>query len=174
MTTTGSGQTPPEPGPQDAELLELLGAVLSRTAAPPELMDRARQAFEFRAIDAELAALVFDSDDVDVSGADRELLTVRRSSPSEVRRLVFEPADERLSLELTLTPAAGRYRVEGHVLPLGPVAVEIWHGCDLARLPVTADSLGGFVAEGIEPGPIRVSCRRPGEDPVHSEWLLLD
>jgi hypothetical protein len=171
VTTTRSGTTPP--GPDDGELLARLGSLRERTAPPPDVAERARQAFAFRSLDAEVAALVFDSEAAVGSGSE-PLLAVRRSSSRGERRLVFESADERLYLELTVTSSAGRRRLEGQVLPTGSVAVELRRGSAPGPVPVDADPLGGFVVEGLEPGPIRVICRRPDELPVSSEWLLLD
>lgn len=164
----------PESDPDDQELLQELAALRVNTAPPSAVTALARQAFALRLLDTELAVLVFDSDDDVVSGPDRELLAVRRASPSSQRRLVFESPGERLALELTLTSSGRRHRLEGHVLPTGPVTIEVWSGSAAAPMPVNADPLGGFVIDSLEPGPIRVTCWREGEGPISSEWLLLD
>jgi hypothetical protein len=181
VTTTGSGSTPPEPDPADDELLRRLAALRADTAPPPDLTAWVRRSFELRSLESELAALVFDShddaveDDIFGPSADRELATVRRAAPSDERRLMFESGDERLALELTVTTApGGRRRLEGHILPTGAVTVELRHASAPAAVPVEADPLGGFVVEQMEPGPIRVTCRRAGEKPVSSEWFLVD
>jgi hypothetical protein len=174
VSTTDS-DTAPEPDLGDQELLQELATLRADTAPPPSVAALARQAFALRLLDAELAVLVFDSDDdIVASGTDRELLAVRRAAPGNERRLVFESAGERLALELTLTKSGQRHRLEGHVLPTGAVTIEIRSGAAGTATPVDADLLGGFVVEGLEPGPIRVTCRREGEGPVSSEWLMLD
>ena len=150
----------------DAELLARLGSLMQDTAPPPEAAERARQGFALRWLDAEVAALVSDSE---------EELTVRQSSPA--RRLVFESADGALSLELTVTTSGSRHQLEGHVLPAGPVRVEVEHASSSEPAPapsrVTADPSGGFLLDDVPEGSVRLTCRRDDERPVRTEWLLL-
>jgi hypothetical protein len=167
--TTSRGPVP-EPDSDHRELLNELASLRANTAPPPALTELARQAFQFRSLDAEVAALVDGPDGP--AGPQAGALSVRRAAPSD-RRLVFEPFDGRLSMELTVTASAGRFRLEGHVLPSGAMTVELRRGSSPAPVPVDADPWGGFVVEGLEPGPIRVTCRRSGERPVTSEWFLL-
>jgi hypothetical protein len=174
MAALGGDATLPEPRPGDRALLDRLAGLRRETEPPPELTARILQAFELRQLDIEIAALVFDSDDTAESAMGRELMAVRRSSSAnDARRLVFETAAERLALELTVTTVRGRLRLEGQVLPIGGVSVEVRNASALTPVFIESDPLGGFVVEEVEPGPIRVVCRRDGEDPVASEWLLL-
>jgi hypothetical protein len=159
VTTTSSGVAPPEPYPLTAW---------------------ARQSFELRSLDSELAALVFDShddayeEDVFGSGADRRPATMRRPPPSSERRLMFESGDEQLVLALTVTTSLRGRRLEGHIVPTGVVTVELRHASAPVAVPVEADPLGGFIVGHLEPGPIRVTFRRTGGRPVSSEWFLVD
>jgi hypothetical protein len=174
VTTNGSDTPSGEPDPADRDLLERLASLQADTAPPPELTAWAQQSFMIRRLEAELAALVFDSDDDAFAvNPERELVSVRRSSPTGERRLMFESADDGLALELTLTTTGGRHRLEGHVLPTGELTVELWQGATPAPAPVNADPLGGFVVADVQPGPVRITCRRPGAGPVTSEWFLV-
>jgi hypothetical protein len=158
--------------PDENDLLQELASLRANTAPPADLTRRARQAFELRSIDAEVAALVSESDDDNETRAGVPALAVRRAGGDD-RRLVFEPADGRLSMELTVTITAGQYRLEGHVLPSGALTVDVRRESAPTPVPVDVDPWGGFVVTAVEPGPIQVTCRREGERPVSSEWFLL-
>jgi hypothetical protein len=169
--TVGGGTPPPVPG--DRELLAMLRSLSRDTAPPPDLAERARRAFDLRRLDAELAILTSDSaSDAEPVDVGPELLAVRRALPA-ARQVAFETSDGRLSFELTLTATGSRHQIEGHVLPVGPVHVEVDHESVPVQGPVTSDAWGGFVVEDVAPGLVRVICRQPGDRPVASEWLRL-
>ena len=66
--------------PEDAQLLDELRRAASRfDPPPPAVVEAARSSFTWRTIDAELAALVFDS------GVDRPVHAVARGRPVRLR-----------------------------------------------------------------------------------------
>lgn len=120
--------------PFEDELLAELGEVLrERAGPPPELTAAAKEIFTWRTVDAELAALTYDSL-LDEVGA-----TVR-SSIEPLRQLTFEA--DGLAIELEIEPDGGRHRVTGQLVPPGPAQVELRTGADVVLVP--ADDLGRF------------------------------
>jgi hypothetical protein len=148
----------------DAALLDELRALAADDDPVPErVLAAARGSLTWRTIDAELAALVYDS------ALDAERLTAVRSEDA-VRLLTFETAE--LAIELEVTLAGSSRQLLGQLVPPGPGLVEIRHAG--GTLELEADELGRFGADGIEHGPVSLRCRlEQGGAAVETEWVTI-
>jgi hypothetical protein len=113
-------------------------------------------------IDAELAALVFDS-------ATEELSGVRSTELS--RQMTFRT--QKVEIELELIPGAGR-RIVGQLVPPQEAEITLHHqdGTFLAR----SDGLGRFTFTDAPQGSVRLSCRLEDAGSgsvVQTEWMLI-
>jgi hypothetical protein len=147
----------------DGRLLAALdGAVRAARDVPERFVEAGKAEYTWRTVDAELAALTYDSaleEDAGPVGS--------RSEPASLRALTFVSPD--LTVELDVTQDA----VLGQVVPPGPGQVEIRraHG-----RPSTGpiDDLGCFTVRPLPDGMFRLRCRmRDGAD-VLTGWLSLD
>jgi len=113
--------------PEDERLLDELRRVLDRTDPMPEQVTRAaRESYTWRTVDAELAALAWDSD------ADRPLASVRGTG--DARLLTFDAEGLRFDLEIS---GSGRdRRLVGQLVPAQPGEVELRQRSGLARTVV--------------------------------------
>ena len=122
---------------EDDALFAELGDVLRDQvgAPPPDLVSRSREVFTWRTIDAELAALTFDSL---IDSA-----TPVRSGEGP-RMLVFESTSRRAEVEVLEDPG-GRRRLLGQLLPPAVAMVQVHLGANVVH--TAADELGRFVLE---------------------------
>jgi hypothetical protein len=141
----------------DALEAELRRAVELFDPVPSDLLQTAVEAYALRALDAELAELVFDS----LSGPSR----VRGDRAP--RMLTFQGAELTVDLEVTVTAGGGR--VVGQLMPPGPAEVEV-----LGHHPVTlaTDELGRFVYDDVPAGPFSLRCHLAGATVV-TEWITV-
>jgi hypothetical protein len=147
----------------DAFMEELRALAAAVDPVPPHVLAAARGSYTWRTIDAELAALVYDS------ALDAERVAAVRSADT-VRLLTFETAE--LAIELEVTATAGGRRILGQLVPPGPGFVELRHGGGLLELE--ADELGRFATDAVEPGPVSLRCRREREGAaVETEWVTI-
>lgn len=145
----------------DALLAELAEVLHDRLAPPPEVYDAARSAFALRTLDAELAALTYDS------LVDTEPSAVRSGDGPRV--LTFEADGLTIEAEVDETPS-GR-RLLGQIVPPQPMGLVL----ESAAASVTgqADELGRFVIDlPASPTRVRLTCEREPA-PVHSAWLVV-
>jgi hypothetical protein len=160
MTDGGSEESRPESDDSDDRLVAALGAAArALDPVPASVTDAAKAAFTWRTIDAELAALVYDS-------AEQELAGVR-GAPAR-RSLSFEYADVVVDMEIdekerTLT---------GQVAPRAVDWIELHQAGSGAPVRVDADELGRFRLTGVHPGPFRLLCRFAAATPF--PMLLTD
>jgi hypothetical protein len=146
--------------PDDDRLLELLSQALEQQNP---LTERAREgayaALTWRTVDAELAALSYDSA--------MELSTGARSD--EVARQLTFATD---SLEIEIMVAAEGPRLVGQLVPPSVAAVTLTRGGEV--LETTSDDLGRFGFDLTGAGPTRISVARgPGQPAVETEWVVL-
>ena len=147
----------------DDELQAALAAAVARhDPVPPAVVAAAKGAFTWATIDAELAALTFDSLD------DAGTLAGVRSVSAGPRALTFEHGDVVVDLEMG-EPDDGPALV-GQVTP-PPVEVEVqWAAGGASAVPV--DELGRFQVADRGTGPLRLRCgfgrARP---PLVTEWI---
>lgn len=145
-------------GPHDDDLLDgLAGLLAPRTEPPPEVLYAAREVFTWRTVDAEIAALAYDSllDDA---------ATTRATAPP--RLLSFETADRTIELELDTGPS-GR-RLLGQLDPAGEAELELRAGGEVLAA-ARSDALGRFVLPLPEQAArVSVRCRPDGGPAVES------
>jgi hypothetical protein len=147
----------------DDLLLTRLRAVLDAAdAPPPDVVDLAKGLFTLRALDAELADLTADSD------ADSGAVAVRDAG-TDVRLLTFEAGE--LTIEAEVSGVGPVRRVVGQVLPAGAGTVEARQPSRPGPRTVEVDERGRFALDDVRPGPLSLTCRRPGARPVTTSWL---
>jgi hypothetical protein len=150
------------------ELFLRLTEMLSPQHNPPaSVTELAKQSFALRTVDAELAALVADSE---IHGT---AAPVRRSRSVDIPRLLtFQTTG--LLVELEIGTTGGRPRILGELLPEGTAMIEVRQPGAPGSRSVEVDDEGRFVVEDLRPGPFSLTCRRPGRSPVTTEWTSLD
>ncbi|MEV6415087.1 hypothetical protein [Kribbella sp. NPDC051718] len=144
----------------DDQLFEALGdALTSAGEVPPGFVEAGKAVFAWRTIDAELAALTYDS-----AWDTGEVLVTRAAESASLRRLTF--ATESLSIELELTPD----ELIGQVSPPQGGTVQLTAGSDdLGTAPV--DDLGFFVVRPVPRHPFQVLCRTDSGVTVLTGWV---
>lgn len=149
----------------DALWQELRMLIHKADPVSPQVLQAARESFTWRTIDAELAALTYDS------VVDRPTTSVVRGTEGP-RLLSFEASE--FSVELEVTAVGARRRVVGQLTPPQPARVEVRHRA--GHTLVEADELGRFRTEDLAAGPSSLRCHltgRRGAAPVVTEWITL-
>ncbi|WP_405147563.1 hypothetical protein OG589_08090 [Sphaerisporangium sp. NBC_01403] len=126
---------------------------------PSDLVQTAVEAYTLRTMDAELAALTFDSL--------AEPAPVRGGGGDEPRLVTFHALGVTIDVEVTVMGAIGR--VLGQVIPAQPAEIEV-----RGRRPgtVTADGMGRFVCDRVPSGPFSLRCRLASAVVV-TEWITI-
>lgn len=133
--------------PADAALLADLAVLLRGHSEPPEeVLHAAREIFTWRTVDAEIAALAYDS------LLDDDLALAR--SHGQPRILTFEA--EGVTIEVEIDVTAGRRRLLGQLVPAQAAELELRGAGD--PITGTADDLGRF-AMPLPAARTRVSLR---------------
>jgi hypothetical protein len=141
----------------DNELLALLDeAIRAGNEVPPDFIAAGKAAFAWRTIDAELAALVYDSD--------REPALTRNQTTADLRALTFASANVTIELELTATGLIGQ------VVPPVAAEVDVQTAAGVTST-VTADELGCFTIRVIPQEPFRLRCRSGDAIDVLTTWI---
>ncbi|MEO6711892.1 MAG: hypothetical protein ABIM89_00515 [Mycobacteriales bacterium] len=140
-------------------LVELHTALAGHDVVPDSVTEAARAAFAWRTVDAELAALSYDSftDDQELAGV--------RSAASVVRMLTFESA------ELTIEVAVERGRLMGQLVPPQTGRVEVRHTGGSVSLE--ADDLGRFTCNDLPRGPVSLHCVTESDQRIYTDWTIL-
>ncbi|GAA1520073.1 hypothetical protein [Kribbella lupini] len=131
----------------DDQLLEVLqDALTSANDVPAGLVAAGKAVYAWRTIDAELAALTYDS------AWESEAVDVTRTAETAaLRRLTF--ASDVVSIELELTPD----ELLGQLSPPQGGTVTLVDGSDeLGTTPV--DEFGFFVIRPVPSRPFRITC----------------
>jgi hypothetical protein len=157
---------PGESDPRDRSLMERLGTLAARAdPVPPSVISAAKGSLAWRTIDAELAALVYDSA-VDAG----DLVLVR--GPEAPRFLTFEAPG--ITVEVEVSADSGGLLFDGHLTPPRHAVVEIQHR--EGTLSAETDRRGRFRIDRVASGPMRMVCR-PAEQPeawvVETDWITL-
>ena len=161
------------PAPEDEDLLARLGEMFEAADPPPaDVLELARHSFVLRTLDADLAALVEDSELV-TSGT----VAVRGGSDPEPRQLTFQfydqQNDDELVIAMEVRGQGRRRRLSGHIASRRPAEIEVRQPAAPEARPVDVDHLGRFVIDDVLPGPMSLTCRRTGARPVATQWTLL-
>jgi hypothetical protein len=147
--------------PLHAALQALGEALQAADGPPPDLVRQAKLSFTWRTIDAELAALSFDSA---VSG---ELVGVRGGEAS--RTLTFETPS--VVVDVEITSADGGFDVVGSLMPAEVTMAHQRPEGDEVAVPV--DDLGRFTVAGLAPGPRRFVIHTSGGTRVVTDWFSI-
>lgn len=143
----------------DDQLQEVLRDALSiARELPPGFVDAGKAAYAWRTIDAELAALTYDS------AWDAEELTLTRAESAMLRTLTF--ASDALTIELELT----EHEVLGQISP--PQAGTVRLAADTEDLGTTpVDDLGFFIVRPAPRHPFRLVCEVAAGVTVATGWI---
>jgi hypothetical protein len=157
--------------PDDDELeQELRQAERLLDPVPARLLRGAVDIFSWRTIDAELAALTFDSADASSTAAVRGSGGTGTVESAEVagspRLLTFDAGE--VSIELELAGSAAERAITGQLVPAQPAEIELRLGDQ--RLTTTADDFGRFEVVARGSGPISLRFRLADSEIV-TEWV---
>jgi hypothetical protein len=140
----------------DDELLAFLDEALRTEAeVPPDFVAAGKATFTWRSIDAELAALVYDSE--------REP-ALTRTQTADLRALTFASAHVTIELELTDTGLLGQ------VVPTAAARIEVQTAAGVT-VWVTADELGFFTIRDVPQEPFRLRVRVDETIDVLTTWI---
>jgi hypothetical protein len=140
----------------DDELLAFLDEALrTEGEVPPDFIAAGKAVFTWRSIDAELAALVYDSE--------REP-AMTRTQTADLRALTFASAHVTIELELTDSGLLGQ------VVPTAQAQVDV-HTAAGVKETVTADDLGCFTIREVPQEPFRLRIRVDESIDVLTTWI---
>lgn len=148
------------PTPAEQDLLALLGrAIEAADPLPDHVAAAAKGSFAWFGIDAELAALTFDSADGELVGA--------RSAGTTERQLTF--ASPGVEVELSIS-SEGERRLIGQFVPAteATIVLETTHG----SRDTVADHLGQFRFDDVQ-GPLLRLTIVAGATRVVTEWIIV-
>ena len=141
----------------DNDLLALLEEALDAEGdVPPDFIAAGKAAFAWRTIDAELAALVYDSD--------REPALMRNQTTADLRALTFASAHVTIELELTGVGLIGQ------LVPPSTAEIDVQTAAGVTS-SVTTDELGCFTIRVIPQEPFRLRCRAGETIDVLTTWI---
>ncbi len=159
----------------DERLLAALREVIGRDDPPPAWSaELAKGIFGFREPEAELAALVSDSERGAAQGLQgpRGLRPVLRSAgPS--RLAVFEAASLGVEVEIEPGARAGSWRLTGQLIPATPARILLRRAPGEPSGQVDADSRGRFAVEHLPGGPLSLLCRPAAGSAAVTEWIIV-
>ena len=136
----------------DEDLMAVIRSELVLTEpVPPEVTAAAKASFTWRTIDAELAALTFDS-----SSQSAEMAGVRGGEHGP-RALTFEYED--VVVEVEVDNGVDGRTVVGQIDPPTVEWVEVHQASTGEPMRLEADARGRFRARGLGAGPFRLLCR---------------
>jgi hypothetical protein len=145
----------------DEALLDALAEALRADSdIPDSFREAASAAYAWQDIDAELAALIYDS-----ARAEREP-ALTRAEPAGLRALTFSA--RRLSVELHLSDGA----LSGQVVPPQPGEAEV-HTARGGTGAVPIDEVGYFRLAAVPTGPFRVHIRTADGASVLTDRIVL-
>lgn len=164
------GSMASEPGQwwaDDEQLLAALGEALRTGPVPAELIEAGKRAFLFYDLDAQVAALVYDSA-LDQQPAPAGMRA--EAEPAALRALRF--AGTGLTIEVEI----GEDAIFGQLLPpqAGTVQVQAAGGEHGEDLVVPVDDTGGFVIRPLPAAPFRLRCHAAGGTVVLTDQITLE
>jgi hypothetical protein len=129
-------------------------------SVPEHVIHAAKESYGWRMIDAELAALTYDS------MTDQPLVHLR--GDAEPRLVTFDAAD--LRFEVEISGSGNDRRLLGQLVPPQQTQLEIRHRTR-GRHVIQTDEAGQFIVGGLQGGVLSLVCRRPDRPPVATEWF---
>jgi hypothetical protein len=151
----------PEDWTDEEVLAELAEALRAEQEVPHALIHSGKAVWTWRTVDAELAALTYDSA---VQMAHEELGMVR-SEAATLRSLTY--ASTHLTIDLEVT----RDALLGQVQPAEVVRAEVVSRGG-AVVPVEVDEVGWFTVRPVPRSPFRISCTtHDGSVKVVTAWI---
>ncbi|MFI5930828.1 hypothetical protein [Actinoplanes sp. NPDC051494] len=172
-------RAPDDLPPEEEALMRRIEAMFDETdPVPAGLVRLAQESFILRSLDAELAALVEDSESASAEPAGSRAMAVRGPGTApQPRQLTFQVVDERGHDEIVIAvqvEAVGRRRrLTGHLAPQGPAVIEVRQAATAEPRSVDADGRGLFIIDDVLPGPMSLTLRRAGVPAVATEWTLV-
>jgi hypothetical protein len=146
----------------DDELLTLLREALAeQREVPARFVEAGKATFAWHSIDAELAALAYDS--VTDPGA---LAGATRADHAAIRELTFAFRDATVHVQI------GGSGLHGQVVPPRPGEVEV-HVDGRAPRRAAVDQHGWFSFAPLPPSPFRLLWRITGCGTAMTDWLTL-
>jgi hypothetical protein len=143
---------------------QLLTAVKTALATaddvPKRFVEIGKASFTWRDIDAELAALTYDSADDALAGAGT------RAEPASLRCLTFDASQ--LTIELEIIGDA----LHGQLVPPQSGSVEIRHP-DGTSSTAPVNDVGYFTATPVPAGTFRIYCHTANDVVVQTDWISL-
>jgi len=147
----------------DDELLAAVGEALrSANDVPRHFIEAGKSAFAWHNIDAELAALTYDS----ATHPQEHLVAITRAEPAPLRALTF--ASPRLSIHIEVV----REALHGQVVPPQPGQIEL-RATGAAPVTIHVDEVGWFVIQPIPSASFRLRCRTDDGTSVLTDWITL-
>lgn len=142
------------------EIIEILGKGLRQSEPPPSTISEfAKALFTWRNLDAELAALTYDSVDEDLPAGVRSTATARMVSFGV----------EGWTIDLEYDPAT--MRMIGRVSPDSLFSVDLHAGG--ARTTSESDPSGRFEFGDVAAGPVSLVFRFEDGSIVKTSWIVL-
>ena len=127
---------------------------------PESFITAGKAAFAWHNIDAELAALTYDSAQDALAGAGT------RAEPASLRSLTFDA--ENLTIELEIIDDV----LHGQLVPAHAGTVEVRHPDGEAR-SVEVNDVGYFTVSPLPAGRFRLYCAPAEGDAVLTDWITL-
>jgi hypothetical protein len=143
----------------DQLMAALAEALQAESDVPREFIEAGQAAFTWHSIDAELAALTFDS-------ATETMAAAVRSAEATPRFLTFTAADFTIGLEI------GQDEVIGQIVPPQPGHVDAYPVRG-AALTATIDEIGFFIIRSLPASPFRLHCHAGTGVSVLTTWITL-
>lgn len=143
----------------DHTLDEIRAALAAADPVPDDVLATARASFTWRTVDAELAALAYDS-------ANEELAGIRGEAGE--RQLTFRAP----GLEIEVLIGGEDRRLTGQLVPPHPATLELRAGEETIEAAAGADGVFSFV--GVPTGPVSLRCvLAGGAGTVETAWQIL-
>lgn len=146
----------------DDELIAMLREAMTYGPPPAAVVAAAKDAYGWRDMDAQLAALTYDS------LLEAEELVGVRSTVLEERLLTFECGD--VTVEIELADGSGG-RLNGQLVPPQPAEIEVRYAG--GSLTLIASDAGRFWVTELPRGPVSLRCRLADGTVVQTEWVIL-
>ncbi len=139
-------------------LARLRGVARAVDPVPANLVELGRAAFDMRTLDAELAALVLDSERPDLAAPAGALVR----GTGQPRLLTFETSDVTIEIE------HDERRLRGQLLPPQAAVLVVQHAA--GAVEASADADGRFALDGVSAGPVRIRATLAGRPPIETAW----